>query len=153
MWLGPPNHLSESPSTLSTFTTASGQMAFETTETTATTTTTTMELDDALLVSDGFLVPGKDHGGLYVVKNPSTPREKIGLSHPRQPLVLPLVGLGRPDRQWSSIDSDSSCQIEKPVPIQSKWLTGRHGTGHVGDAKASQPRRTRSAGGGRWYSI
>ena len=39
-------------------------------------TTTTMELDDALLVSDGFLVPGKDHGGLYIVKNPSTSREK-----------------------------------------------------------------------------
>lgn len=28
------------------------------------------ELEDALLISDGFLVPGKDKGGLYVVKNP-----------------------------------------------------------------------------------
>ena len=27
-------------------------------------------LEDALLVTDGFLVPGKDKGGLYVVKNP-----------------------------------------------------------------------------------
>ncbi len=27
-------------------------------------------LEDALLVMDGFLVPGKDKGGLYVVKNP-----------------------------------------------------------------------------------
>eukprot|EP00546_Thalassionema_frauenfeldii_P020926 CAMPEP_0178902422 /NCGR_PEP_ID=MMETSP0786-20121207/4592_1 /TAXON_ID=186022 /ORGANISM="Thalassionema frauenfeldii, Strain CCMP 1798" /LENGTH=673 /DNA_ID=CAMNT_0020573679 /DNA_START=270 /DNA_END=2291 /DNA_ORIENTATION=+ len=27
-------------------------------------------MDDALLVSDGFLVPGKDKGGLYVVKKP-----------------------------------------------------------------------------------
>jgi len=27
-------------------------------------------LDDALLVSDGFLVPGKDQGGLYVIKKP-----------------------------------------------------------------------------------
>lgn len=26
--------------------------------------------DDALLVSDGFLVPGRDRGGLYVVRNP-----------------------------------------------------------------------------------
>eukprot|EP00542_Grammatophora_oceanica_P010261 CAMPEP_0194026388 /NCGR_PEP_ID=MMETSP0009_2-20130614/706_1 /TAXON_ID=210454 /ORGANISM="Grammatophora oceanica, Strain CCMP 410" /LENGTH=764 /DNA_ID=CAMNT_0038665057 /DNA_START=476 /DNA_END=2770 /DNA_ORIENTATION=- len=30
-------------------------------------------LDDALLVSDGFLVPGKDKGGIYVVKNPGNP--------------------------------------------------------------------------------
>ena len=27
-------------------------------------------LEDALLVTDGFLVPGKDKGGLYVVRNP-----------------------------------------------------------------------------------
>lgn len=27
-------------------------------------------MDDALLVSDGFLVPGKDKGGLYIVRNP-----------------------------------------------------------------------------------
>lgn len=29
--------------------------------------------DDALLVSDGFLVPGKDQGGIYVVRNPGNP--------------------------------------------------------------------------------
>ena len=29
-----------------------------------------VELEDALLVTDGFLVPGKDKGGLYVVRNP-----------------------------------------------------------------------------------
>lgn len=29
--------------------------------------------DDALLVSDGFLVPGKDRGGIYVIKNPGNP--------------------------------------------------------------------------------
>ena len=28
------------------------------------------KLEDALLVTDGFLVPGKDKGGLYVVRNP-----------------------------------------------------------------------------------
>jgi len=28
---------------------------------------------DALLVSDGFLVPGKDRGGIYLVKNPGNP--------------------------------------------------------------------------------
>lgn len=28
------------------------------------------DLEDALLVTDGFLVPGKDKGGLYVVRNP-----------------------------------------------------------------------------------
>lgn len=28
------------------------------------------ELEDALLITDGFLVPGKDKGGLYVVRNP-----------------------------------------------------------------------------------
>lgn len=28
---------------------------------------------DALLVSDGFLVPGKDRGGIYVIKNPGNP--------------------------------------------------------------------------------
>ncbi|KAL7538159.1 hypothetical protein ACHAXR_008323 [Thalassiosira sp. AJA248-18] len=28
------------------------------------------EFEDALLVTDGFLVPGKDKGGLYVVRNP-----------------------------------------------------------------------------------
>ena len=31
-------------------------------------------LEDALLVSDGFLVPGKDRGGVYVVKNPGHPQ-------------------------------------------------------------------------------
>jgi hypothetical protein len=30
-----------------------------------------VELEDALLVTDGFLVPGKDKGGLYVVRNPA----------------------------------------------------------------------------------
>ena len=29
--------------------------------------------EDALLVSDGFLVPGKDRGGIYLVKNPGHP--------------------------------------------------------------------------------
>ena len=29
------------------------------------------QLEDALLVTDGFLVPGKDKGGLYVVRNPT----------------------------------------------------------------------------------
>jgi hypothetical protein len=29
---------------------------------------------DALLVSDGFLVPGKDRGGLYIVKHPGNPQ-------------------------------------------------------------------------------
>jgi hypothetical protein len=29
--------------------------------------------EDALLVSDGFLVPGKDRGGIYIVKNPGNP--------------------------------------------------------------------------------
>ena len=29
------------------------------------------QLEDALLVTDGFLVPGKDKGGLYVVQNPT----------------------------------------------------------------------------------
>ena len=31
------------------------------------------EYEDALLVSDGFLVPGKDRGGIYIVKNPGNP--------------------------------------------------------------------------------
>jgi hypothetical protein len=29
--------------------------------------------EDALLVSDGFLVPGKDQGGIYIIKNPENP--------------------------------------------------------------------------------
>jgi len=33
-------------------------------------------MDDALLVSDGFLVPGKDKGGLYVVKKPCDEEEE-----------------------------------------------------------------------------
>lgn len=32
-----------------------------------------VEIDDALLVSDGFLVPGKDRGGIYIIKDPSNP--------------------------------------------------------------------------------
>ena len=36
----------------------------------------TMEIDDALLVSDGFLVPGKDRGGIYIIKNPSNPNSE-----------------------------------------------------------------------------
>jgi hypothetical protein len=35
---------------------------------------------DALLVSDGFLVPGKDHGGLYIVKNPGNPQTEWTMS-------------------------------------------------------------------------
>ena len=31
---------------------------------------------DALLVSDGFLVPGKDRGGVYLVKNPGNPHSE-----------------------------------------------------------------------------
>lgn len=31
------------------------------------------EYEDALLVSDGFLVPRKDRGGIYIVKNPGHP--------------------------------------------------------------------------------
>jgi hypothetical protein len=31
------------------------------------------EYEDALLISDGFLVPGKDRGGIYIVKNPGNP--------------------------------------------------------------------------------
>jgi len=40
------------------------------------------EYEDALLVTDGFLVPGKDNGGLYVVKNPgnSISEEQICLT-------------------------------------------------------------------------
>jgi hypothetical protein len=34
------------------------------------------DVDDALLVSDGFLVPGKDRGGIYVIKNPSNPKSE-----------------------------------------------------------------------------
>lgn len=33
-------------------------------------------MDDALLVSDGFLVPGKDRGGVYVIKNPGNPHSE-----------------------------------------------------------------------------
>jgi len=41
-----------------------------------------IEYEDALLVTDGFLVPGKDKGGLYVVKNPgnSISEEQICLT-------------------------------------------------------------------------
>ena len=35
--------------------------------------TNTNLLRDAVLVSDGFLVPGKDRGGIYVVKQPGNP--------------------------------------------------------------------------------
>lgn len=40
------------------------------------------EMEDALLVTDGFLVPGKDKGGLYIVKNPgnSMSEERICLT-------------------------------------------------------------------------
>lgn len=33
-------------------------------------------IEDALLVSDGFLVPGKDRGGIYVIQNPSNPNSE-----------------------------------------------------------------------------
>ncbi len=39
---------------------------------TVTDTTSAWE-EDALLVSDGFLVPGKDRGGIYIIKNPGNP--------------------------------------------------------------------------------
>lgn len=45
--------------------------------------------DDALLVSDGFLVPGKDRGGLYVVKNPGNPNSEW---------TICLTDLNRSDR-------------------------------------------------------
>jgi hypothetical protein len=34
------------------------------------------QYDDALLISDGFLVPGKDKGGLYVVQNPGNKKSE-----------------------------------------------------------------------------
>jgi hypothetical protein len=37
---------------------------------------TNRRLDDALLVTDGFLVPGKDKGGLYVVRKPGNDRSE-----------------------------------------------------------------------------
>jgi hypothetical protein len=37
---------------------------------------TSNEFEDALLVSDGFLVPGKDNGGIYIVKNPGNPNSE-----------------------------------------------------------------------------
>jgi hypothetical protein len=40
---------------------------------TTATRTTTKTLKDAVLVSDGFLVPGKDRGGIYVVNQPGNP--------------------------------------------------------------------------------
>jgi hypothetical protein len=49
----------------------------DTTTTTATTTTSSSYQpwleEDALLVSDGFLVPGKDQGGIYIIKSPGNP--------------------------------------------------------------------------------
>ena len=33
------------------------------------------DVDDALLVTDGFLVPGRDDGGIYVIKQPGSSRE------------------------------------------------------------------------------
>ena len=42
------------------------------------------EKQDALLVSDGFLVPGKDRGGLYIVRHPGNPNKEwtVGLTAP-----------------------------------------------------------------------
>ena len=37
-------------------------------------------IDDALLISDGFLVPGKDRGGIYIVLNPGNPDSEWTLS-------------------------------------------------------------------------
>jgi hypothetical protein len=34
------------------------------------------QVNDALLISDGFLVPGKDRGGIYIVKNPGNPHSE-----------------------------------------------------------------------------
>jgi hypothetical protein len=36
--------------------------------------------EDALLVSDGFLVPGKDRGGIYVIQNPGNPHSEWTVS-------------------------------------------------------------------------
>jgi hypothetical protein len=38
------------------------------------------QYQDALLVCDGFLVPGKDRGGIYVVKNPGNPQTEWTVS-------------------------------------------------------------------------
>jgi hypothetical protein len=38
------------------------------------TSTTSERYQDAILVCDGFLVPGKDRGGLYIVQNPGNPK-------------------------------------------------------------------------------
>jgi len=39
-----------------------------------------VEMEDALLVTDGFLVPGKDNGGLYVVRNPGNKHREYHVS-------------------------------------------------------------------------
>jgi hypothetical protein len=42
--------------------------------------------DDALLVADGFLMPGRSDGGIYIVQEPGTPLEKVRAA--RGPLDL-----------------------------------------------------------------
>ena len=55
--------------------------------------TITGATEDSLLVADGFLMPGRSDGGLYVVQNPGRSTEKVSSRSGRWPATLPLLGL------------------------------------------------------------
>lgn len=56
------------------------QDLFSTNEDSGGTWQTSSRYQDALLVCDGFLVPGKDRGALYLVKNPGNPHKEWTVS-------------------------------------------------------------------------
>lgn len=101
------------------------------------------QLDDALLVADGFLVPGKENGGLWLLKHPGTVNEqKICLTAAENPaedwfyhkaVWIDLTGDGRRSilsaRARKPMFGDSQGQLvwlECPLPQAHDEDTGDH---------------------------
>mmetsp|Transcript_11118 Transcript_11118/g.21615 ORF Transcript_11118/g.21615 Transcript_11118/m.21615 type:complete len:613 (+) Transcript_11118:30-1868(+) len=107
-------------------------------------------LADALLVTDGFLVPGKDKGGLYVVKNPGNKaaEQKVCLTDGSEwfyhrAIWLDLTGDGRKSilaarakvpsilngnsgaqEDWRALGVGELVWLERPQPHSFNKVTG-----------------------------
>ncbi|KAK1738945.1 hypothetical protein QTG54_010261 [Skeletonema marinoi] len=86
------------------------------------------QLEDALLVTDGFLVPGKDKGGLYVVQNPTNTVWMDMTGDGRQSILaarakLPLLQ-GNSQDDNGTLGKGQLVWLERPMPHTFDVRTG-----------------------------
>ncbi len=86
---------------------------------------------DALLVCDGFLVPGKDRGGLYVVRYPGHPHREwtvslTGMATTRSwPLASPKRYFGRLPLSSSRVQQHSQQSLLDTSSSNDRWFYHR----------------------------